>query len=230
MNWRSWLSPNSLRAQAEKILHETRHQVEELQRPIGDLSLAIVSSGWKCSQSVKPYFRPVKEFAQHPQLQEIYVFYEFLYFFLHLLNRQAHSRLSPNIGAKVQDEMGALIVPTAIDTFCAHWPEKLKSGMRQEFFENLNDAEREYATCKRLFPKKTPIDDTALCSRLARNISNHAGYDVERPSHASLKFIDFVGGLVRDNLNSGPLKDLGEMVEKAGAAIEAVGSYHAARR
>jgi hypothetical protein len=212
----SWLSPKSVEAQqAEKILQQTKHEVDELRRSIGDLALAIVSAGWKCSQSVKPP-------AQHPQLQEIYVFYEFLYFFLHLLNRQAHRKLSPNIRAKVQDELAAIIVPTAIDTFCAHWPEKLKSGIRQEFFQNLNDAEREYASCKRLFPEKTPIEDTALCSRLAMNISKHAGYhaNVERSSDTGLKFIGLVFGLVRDSL-AGPLKNLGEMVEKAGAVIEA---------
>jgi hypothetical protein len=225
MSWRSWLSPKSVVAQqAEKILRQTKHEGEEWRRSVGDLGRAIVSAGWECSQSVKPYFRPVKELVQHPQLQEIYVFYEFLYFFLHLLNREAHSKLSSSLRAKVPDELGALIVPTAIDTFCAHWPEKLKSGMRQEFYQNLNDAELEYASCNRLFPEKTPIDDTALCSRLAINIAKHAGYDadVQRLSGAGLKFIDLVGGSVRNRL-TGPLKNLGEMVEKAGAAIEAFG-------
>jgi hypothetical protein len=215
---------NSPGARFEKILHETKRKVEEQRRPINDLTLAIISAGWKCSQSVKPYFRPVKETAQYPHLQEMYVFYEFLYFFLHLMNRQAHRvKLSPSVLVKVQNELTAIIVPTAIDTFCAHWPEKLKSGIGQEFFENLNDAEREYATCKLgLFPKNAPIEDSALCSRLAMNIAKHAGYnaDVERRSDAGLKFIDLVYGLVTESL-TGPLKNFGEMVEKAGAAIEA---------
>jgi hypothetical protein len=53
------------------------------------------------------------------------------------------------------------------------------------------------------------------------HILNHAGYDadVERLSDDSLKLINLVGALVMDNLNLGPLKNFGEMVEKAGAAL-----------
>jgi len=229
MSWRSWLFPNSPGAQAEKLLHETARAVEKLHRPIGDLTLAIVSAGWKCSQSVKPHLRPVNEFAEHPEVQEVYVFYEFLYFFLHLMNRQAQSRLGPDRVAKLQGAVGPLIVPAAVDTFFAHWPEKFKSGIERNFFEKLNDAEAEYASCKLLFAEKGPIDDTALCSRLAMNVSNLAGYDagVERLSDASLEFVNLVGALVMDSLNSGPLKGLGEMVEKAGAGIEALERYRA---
>jgi hypothetical protein len=229
MSWRSWLFPNSPGARAEKLLHETAGAVEKLHRPIGDLALAIVSAGWKCSQSVKPHLRPVNEFAEHPEVQEVYVFYEFLYFFLHLMNRQAHSRLGPDRVAKLQGAVEPLIVPAAVDTFFAHWPEKFKSGIERNFFEKLNDAEMEYASCKLLFPEKRPIDDTAMCSRLAMNVSNLAGYDagVERLSDASLEFVNLVGALVMDNLSSGPLKGLGEMVEKAGAATEALEEYRA---
>lgn len=229
MSWRSWLFPTSPEAQAEKLLRETARAVKELHQPIDDLTLAIVSAGWKCSQSVKPHLRPVKEFAEHPEVQEVYVFYEFLYFYLHLVNRQAHSRLGPDRVAKLQGAVGPLIVPAAVDTFFAHWPEKFKSGIERNFYEKLNDAEMEYASCKLLFPEKKPIDDTALCSRLAMKVSNLAGYDagVERLSDASLGFVNIIDALMMDNLSSGPLKGLGEMVEKAGAAIEALERYRA---
>jgi len=154
MSWRSWLFPTSPEAQAEKLLRETARAVKELHQPIDDLTLAIVSAGWKCSQSVKPHLRPVKEFAEHPEVQEVYVFYEFLYFYLHLVNRQAHSRLGPDRVAKLQGAVGPLIVPAAVDTFFAHWPEKFKSGIERNFYEKLNDAEMEYASCKLLFPEK----------------------------------------------------------------------------
>jgi hypothetical protein len=206
------------------LCRRLRHQgsaVEELRRPISNLGLAIVSASWKCSKSVEPHLRPVNEFAEHPVVQKLYVFYEFLYFFLHLMNRKAHSGLGPDRVAKLQDEVRPLIVVAAV-SFIAHWPEKFKSGFEREFFEKVNDAEMEYASCKLLFPEKRPTDDTALCSRLALNVLNVAGYDtgVEQLSDAGIEFVDLIGALVMDNLNSGPLNDLDEMVEKAGAAIE----------
>ena len=151
----------------------------------------------------------------------MYVFCEFLYFFMHLTNRQAQKRLGFDKVGILQKAIWPLIASTAVDTFCAHWPEKFKSGIKGDFLVSLNSAELEYSSCKLLSAEKKPIDDNAVCSRLAMHILNHAGYDadVERLSDDSLKLINLVGALVMDNLNLGPLKNFGEMVEKAGAAL-----------
>jgi hypothetical protein len=217
MSWRSLLFPNSPGARMETIIRETERKVDKLLQPIGDLGLAIVSAASKCTQDVEPYFRPAKD----PGLQRMYVFCEFLYFFMHLTNRQAYQTLGSDKVGILQKAIWPGIASTAVDTFCAHWPEKFKSGIKGDFFNNLNNAELEYSSFKLLSPEKKPIDNNAMCSQLAMHILNHAGYDadVDRLSDDSLKLINLVGALVMDNLNLGPLKNLGEMVEKAGAAL-----------
>ena len=193
---------------------------KELRRPIGDLALAIGSAAWKCNQSVKPYLRPGNKFAQHPEVQEVYVFYEFLYFFLHLMNRQARIELGPDRVAKLENEVWPLIIPSAVDAFFGHWPEKFKSRIESEFYDKLNNAKMEYASCKGLFPEKGLVGKTDPFSRLAINILHLASYELEESDcPASRELIIRVRGLVAENLDSAPLKDFGTLIEKAGAAI-----------
>ena len=146
-------------------------RVEELRRPIGDLALAIVSAAWKCNQSVKPYLRPGNKFSEHPKIQEVYVFYEFLYFFLHLMNRQARIDLGPDRVAKLQNEVGPLIIRSAVDAFFGHWPEKFKSRIESEFYDKLNHAKMEYANCKGLYPEKGLVGAAQPAAKLLRVFS-----------------------------------------------------------
>ena len=166
--------------------------------------------------------RPISPFAEHPEVQEVFVFYELLCFFLHLMNRQAFKTLGPERREKLQEEVGSVIVPTAIDTFCGHWPDELRLRLRRSFYEKLNDAEVEYASCKLLFPKKEPYDEISACSRLAINILGSAGYDadVQSVQGDSMELMSFVGVLVKDTLTIGDLKNFGELVENADTAIK----------
>jgi hypothetical protein len=96
MSWRSWLLPHSPAAQAEKAIREAGRCTDAVMRPINSLVVEIVSASWQCTQEVKPYLRINSEFTEAPhtpQEQDTYVFYEFLYFFMHLMNREAHQRL-----------------------------------------------------------------------------------------------------------------------------------------
>jgi hypothetical protein len=96
MSWLSWLLPDSPAAQARKDIRKARRSTDAVKRPITSLVVGIVSASWQCTQEVKPHLRINSEFtkAPHtPQEQDIYIFYEFLYFFMHLMNREAHHRL-----------------------------------------------------------------------------------------------------------------------------------------
>jgi hypothetical protein len=191
-----------------------------LRRPIGDLAFAIVSAAWKCNQKITPYLRPGNKFAEHREVQEVYVFYEFLYFFLHLMNREAHTRLGPDRVVKLRNEVRPLIIPSAVDAFFGCWPEKFKSRIESEFYNKLNDAEMEYASCKGLFPERELVGKTDMFSRLAINILDLASYElVESDYPPSRELIIIVRSLVAENLDTGPLKDFGTMIEKGGAAI-----------
>src|ERR1700739_1634177 len=130
MSWRSWLFPNSQEAKIQRLARESGKVVDEFMRPLAELDLSIVTAADTCAKRVKPYLRPNPDLdAGHPELQVgyIYVFYEFLYFFLHMMNREAYQRLGPDKVAKLQERVGPSIRAVAADMFFGHWPEKFKS-------------------------------------------------------------------------------------------------------
>jgi hypothetical protein len=221
MSWRSWLFPNPRYPKIEKIVRESALAADAVMRPLEDLELSIVTAADTCAKRVKPYLRSNPELdAGRPDLQVgyIYVFYEFLYFFLHMMNREAYQRMGRPDKVKLQELVGPSIRSVAVDAFFGHWPEKFKSGMRNSFYEKLNDAEMEYATCKTLVSNTSPIDDTALCSRLAKNVLMLAGYgaDTEELSAESAAFAKLVQRSALEVLNN---MNLGELVARAGAVV-----------
>jgi hypothetical protein len=223
MSWRRWMFPTSPGARAEKIIGKAKERVAELRKPYADLALAVVSAAWEMSQSTKPWFRPVGDFAKSG-LQEVHTFYDFLAFLMHLTNRLALNRLGPNGRERLATELRGDVVPVALDTFFAHWPETLKSGIRRDFLHRVQSMEIEYGQCKHLDPEKTLIDEYALASHLAVQILQIAGYD-DQPEHLSddsARLVSFINNLVRRNLNSEPLINLGAMVEHAGDAIAVI--------
>jgi hypothetical protein len=154
MSWRSWLLPHSQAAQAEKAIREARRQTDAVMEPITHLVVGIVSASWQCTQEVKLHLRINSEFtkAPHtPQEQDRYVFYEFLYFFIHLMNREAHRRLPISKLEKLQQVIAPLILPSVVGGFFGHWPQKFKDGIERDLYTKLNDTEGEYSSCKRFF-------------------------------------------------------------------------------
>jgi len=102
----------------------------------------------------------------------------------------------------------------------------------------LNDAEEEYATCKKFFPvagETWLLDRNVLFSRLAINVLSLVGYEVQigQPNPETLvlgKLIETaaMAKLVdpppenagSKMLSSGGLQNFGQLVEKASAAID----------
>jgi hypothetical protein len=219
MIWRSCLLPKSDGSRADKIVRNTDRAVEEIRRPIVTLGLSVVVCADKCRNAVRPYLRPNPGLERgNPELQEIYVCQEFLYFFVHLVNRHADDVFGPDKGTRLCEEIAPVIVDTTIDTWFANWPEKPRSDIERGFYQKLRGAGNDYAGCKTFFSKTSPIDDTALCSRLARNILTLAGYDSgadslssERQAFANLVQVS-VGWLLDEN-------SFDCLVETAAAAI-----------
>jgi hypothetical protein len=243
MSWRSWLFPHSPGAQAEKTIREAQCHTNAVMQPINDLVVAIVSTSWQCTQEVKPHLRVNPEFTKAPrtpQEQDIYIFYEFLYFFMHLMNREAHRRLSNEKLEKLQQTTAPLILPSVVGAFFGHWPDKYKDGIERGLYEKLNDAEGEYASCKMFFNDKFEIDEKALISRLAMNVLNLAGYetgnaraDVETITLAKLIETGAMAKLVEacetpaNTLisNFGCLRNFGELVEQASGSNLTFGTH-----
>jgi hypothetical protein len=75
-----------------------------------------------------------------------------------------------------------LITRPAIDTFFDHWPEDIKSKMRSEFREKMNDAQNGYAECKVLVSESHPVTGDSLLSTFARNIAELCGNSPTDPN------------------------------------------------
>lgn len=133
---------------------------------LSNLSEKIFENSLLCAESLKPdleekYGKDSKEFHS----KYIPVLFEFMYFFLHLTNRSAFGQLGQEERSKLQDELAPLEIDTTIETLFGHWPKNLRDGIRRDFYQNLNNAEMEYGSCKELLLK--PEDDTPTVEKIA---------------------------------------------------------------
>jgi hypothetical protein len=156
--------------QLKQHLIELRQDVERRTGPLAQLSLAIVKAADACSKALKSSV--AEQDQPKKQEREIYLFYEFIYFFMHLTMRSAFAHLSEPQIMKLQKFLAPVIAGAAIDSFFLDCPVDLKRKMRSEFYQNLNNAELEYATSKELIPKSfRPITGNSLIEKLARNVT-----------------------------------------------------------
>lgn len=171
----SLLQPTCIINLYDCITHEENMSEDTMvkNQPIHDICINIIRSSYECSEGVK-HFINIQDDKKR-QEAEIYVFYEFIYFFMHITNRAAFATLTKEQRENFQEIIGPIIVSTAIDSFFAHWPEKIKNNMTSEFYEKLNDQELEYSIVKKLFSKDNPFGDDSLFSILARNICELSG-------------------------------------------------------
>ena len=119
-----------------KKLVEIEKQVDNTYKPVRDICLSIVQAAENCKLVLKTdlNFEDKKE----KDLAEMLVFYEYLYFFIHLTLRLALGKFTETQMKKMREYMGPVIVGTAIDSYTKHWPEDLKEGMKNEFYDKLN--------------------------------------------------------------------------------------------
>ena len=179
----SKLFGSSKQREIKKMLAETHKQVQEEYKPLGELGKAIIQASVNCRDAVKRLINMPSE--KERQQREIFVFYEFIYFYIHLALRQAFGNLTKEQTQKLQDYLGPLISSVAINSYFAHWPEDLKQKMTDEFYQKLNDAELEYAECTDRIQfdsskeKQERIKDifNALFLKLSFNVANLACND-----------------------------------------------------
>lgn len=132
--------------------------------PFRALGLAIIQAADQCRERMKPF---------DTTDIEMYVFYEFLYFFMHMTDRAADSQGFTNEQIeKLQQGVYPDVITAAIDSFMLHWAEELKARFRSEFYDNLNSAEIEYSTSKELMSKEwKPLSGQSLLAKLSRKVA-----------------------------------------------------------
>jgi hypothetical protein len=140
--------------------------------PFGTLGFAIIRAANQCTERMKPLLPPAK--TKHDAiLREMYVLYEYLYFFMHMMNRAADGQgFSAKQIEELQQSVYPPVIATAIDSFMLHWPEEHKAKIEAEFCDNLNSAFIEYTTSKELLSKDyKPLSSDSLLGKLSRNVA-----------------------------------------------------------
>jgi len=133
------------RDETEQLLRMADQTIERECGPHGGIALAIVKAATNCRDNVKQWIDSDTESDR--QQTEIYLYFELLYFYMHMTLLKVVGRVNSAQLQKLQDFLILLIPATAIDSYFAHWPTHLKEKMNDEFIERLNDAEREYTEC-----------------------------------------------------------------------------------
>jgi len=155
----------------KRLYGESQERAKEFTKPLGAIGLAIVQAAKTCSEKMKP---SINAREKEKQQAEMYVFFEFVYFFMHLTMRSAFSHLPEPQIRRLQSYLGPLVCSTAVDSFFGHWPEDRKKGLRSDFYTKLNDAEIEYSACKELLSEK-PFTGNALFEKLGQNVADLSG-------------------------------------------------------
>jgi hypothetical protein len=170
---------NARQREFKRLLAETQKRVEKEVAPTKNLCLAICQASVNCRDAVKDRIDAPTE-AKRLEL-EVYVFYEFLYFYMHMAMRSTFGQLTEEQLRKLQSFLGPLVSSAAIDSYFGHWPDELKKKMRGEFYDRLNDAEVEYAEATRFDSseqrdKRLTQKLQALFMKLGSNVSNLSGH------------------------------------------------------
>jgi hypothetical protein len=143
-----------------------------------NLACAIVKTSDQCAQEFKKLVdEKFGKDSKEAMESWLLVQYEFLFFFAHLANRSAFSRLGNNKRTKLQNLLGPILADSTTEAWFGHWPEKLKEGIKHDFYNNINVAELEYSKCKKLFPEKDEGTKDTLFWELGKNIAELSGWD-----------------------------------------------------
>ena len=145
MSFFSKLFGSSQDRSLDRLFADAQQKIKQEYGPMGKVSLAIVTAAMNSRDVIKEQIVGSDEKAR--KQIEVFVFYELIYFYMHMTMRAAAAQLTESQITKLQAYLGPIISATAIDLYCAHWPEDLKQKMIAEFYDNLNKAELEYTEC-----------------------------------------------------------------------------------
>lgn len=126
----------------QRLWTEAEASVKAEYGPLGEIGLAIITAAVECRDGSKnlivaPTSKEALEF-------EVYVFFEYLYFFTYLTLKEAYSSAADRIIDRLQDYLRDLLPPVAVNSYFEHWTPDLKSRMASEFAEKLVVSAEEY--------------------------------------------------------------------------------------
>jgi hypothetical protein len=153
-----WFFGKSKERNSKRLLTELQTQTEQEFGPLAELGRLVVAASVNCLDSAKRLIRAGTE--EERKEREILIFYECLYFYMHLTMRASFAvQLTRAQIEKLQGFLGPVLSSTAIGSYFVHWPDDLKHKMVGEFYEKLNQADVEYAECSRF---DSPVEDQQI--------------------------------------------------------------------
>lgn len=200
-------------------MHENASRKTEMAfKPIRRLSLEIVNTSTNCLNQIKAQGLIGTEKNEAEIWQEMFAFFEFLYFFMHMMMRTAFSVLSETELQHLQNHIAPLLATTTVNSWCRHWPEDKKMTLVHDFSSNLNEAEIEYANCSHVDPRLTHEEKSELiCQnlfiRLGQRVAGVVGEEanpgtalavlnIASAEFAKMKLRQYIESFKRDSLSA----------------------------
>ncbi|MBP1765243.1 MAG: hypothetical protein H6Q65_2301 [Firmicutes bacterium] len=183
-----------------KKVYEAREKFRKKTSALRSTGDAIADAAETCYRKTLPLLNRKEE--KERQLASVYLYYEYLYFFRHIVLREAFIHLSISQMNILHEYIAGVFTPRTIDKFLKQWPQEMRSDLRTGFFERLNDIEANYGNSRELFVKKDPCSSDALSSKVSRNVA----YILEDPNN--LTTIRTVVMILTEAYHSMKLKNL----------------------
>ncbi len=144
-----WFSKlgRSQERQIDGLYEDARRETEREYAPLADFCMIIATSAEKCTAEIKTYLDIPKE--EESPGGEIYIFFENVYFFVHIAMNEVAGHLPEPQVEEVLKYVFQIIPPASVDKFCAHWPEEVKTKMTNDFIQKLNQSGAEFAQTAR---------------------------------------------------------------------------------
>ena len=176
-SWFPGTDSSRQRQQVEELFEKAQKETLIEYEPIGKVGAAIIQASVNNRDETKKWIDAPTEVKRLER--EAYVFFEYIYFYMHLTMRHAYSTLSTPQVQKLQEYLALLIPSVAVDSYFAHWPDDVKEKMTGEFIEKLNDAEIEYTELVRNSKSENGGDKfLEMFSLLASHISDLCGSNI----------------------------------------------------
>jgi hypothetical protein len=156
--------------QFEEIVDQARKKTTRQLAPLTDLGLVVVKAATNCRDGVGGFVESKAE-KERQELQ-MFAFFEFVYFFLHLTMRTATTVMTDEKIKVLQRHLGPFMASVAVRSYFDHWPDDTKTKMTEDFYGDLNQAEIDYAQCS-VFDSPAPAEGRS--EEIAMRLFNRVG-------------------------------------------------------
>jgi hypothetical protein len=154
----------------EQIADRARSDATRQLGPLNDIGLAIVRAATNCRDGVGSFVESKGQ--EERDKSQMFAFFEFMYFFMHLTMRAATTVMTEPEIKVLQRHLGPFMASVAVRSYFDHWPEDMKTKMTRSFYDDLNDAEIDYAKCS-VFDSPLPAGGRA--EEIAMRLFNRVG-------------------------------------------------------